>query len=1208
MIQPTYEELERKVARLELLAAQQQESESNIQALFHHSPLGLASHRMVYDPSGKPIDLLCLAANPAFRELTGTDPTGRLITAAFPGIDQEPFDWTGSFGRVVATGEPLHFKHAFQVNNRWYEGVAFRSMPDHFAIAFCEITAAKLAEESLRESDTNYQQLVDAMQEQLLVVRANGEVLFANQRAHDFLITEGRVETIRGCNIGDLLSPDQAEQLLAVYGQVIATNSSLQQRILVQAGSGSRWFDNTLTPIHYGTPPLPAVMSLMLDITDQRAQQESLRQSEAQYRTLFESMQEGVVYFKSPTAVLSMNPAAQRIMGYSPAELQHRLADDSLWQISYDDGPPCTLENNPITRCFVTGQAETGTIFKTFNPQRGRDLWIVANVTPQFSEYGTRPTQVIATFNDITDRIGTRESRKVQLYLLDNIHRWSLLELLQQVLDKVGGLTGSPLGSYYFVDEEHQTLTLQMWSSTSPAPTHRIADRSPYPLEQTGIWLDCLRQRRTVIDNDSAASASDQGKTEGRPEILRELVTPIFRDDKIIALLGMGNKACPYNEEDASLVQHFADLSWNLVEQKQMEEERRQSQQKLKALISNLPGMAFSVVDNAARTLHFVSDGCLQLTGYSAQELLTGSGASLAPLTHPEDRSRVLETIRSALAENKSYEVEYRLLHVDGRERVLLERGAGIASRSSSQLLIEGFATDITEQKHAAQRIAESHQQLLTILDSLEAQIFVADMKTHQVLFVNRKMQEVFGPGVKNQSCYRAFQGQDRPCDFCTNDRLLDEQDEPGPVCQWEHLNPVTGRWYVNYDRAVRWINGKMVRMQIAFDNTERKETELKLRQVQKMEAIGLLAGGVAHDFNNILSVILGYATMALDALGENNLRVKRDILQIQKAGLRARDLSRQILTFSHQSEENFHPLKLPLIVKEVIKMLRSSFPATIHISAQIAVIDQMVLADPSQIHQVLMNLCTNALHAMKDGGELTLALEPVHLEGVQRQRPLQELPPGPYLRLSVRDTGTGIPEDIQEKIFDPFFTTKLEGEGTGLGLAVVQGIVASHKGAVTVDSMPGNGTTFSLYLPESTAGGPAAENAENPALPGGEETILIIDDEPAVAEIIQRLLQTLGYATEAFSDSAKAFEAYARNPTLFDLVITDMTMPKFTGLAIARAMLAMRPEQLIIICTGYSDAINAVSAQAEGVRELLDKPVSLETLARTVRRTLDRG
>lgn len=1048
------------------------------------------------------------------------------------------------------------------------------------------------------------QRMPQPVQELLLVADAAGMLLFANQPALDFFADV--VTDVVGRSVVDIFPLAQAETVLTELRRVVVDGASLHQQLVLNSGSGSRWFEMSLTPIPFGAPPQTAALILLLDVTAQLAQQESLRQSEAQYHALFASMQEGVIYFSAPHEILRANSAAERILGCSTtAELQQRLLRGELWTPVDSEGCQTLRENDPITRCFVAGLPETGAMFTVRNSSSGRDVWIIANVTPHFQDGETAPYQVILTFNDVTDRIRQRQSRQAQLFLLENTHRWTLPQLLRRTLDKVGELTGSPIGFYHFVDEAQGMLSLQGWSSATVDRYCRIGGKSGavYPIEKGGVWLDCLRQRTTVIHNDYASLPNKRGMPEGHVEIVRELVTPIVRGGAVVAVLGVGNKARDYTEEDAALVRQFADLAWDLVEQKRIGEEQRESRRTLNALISNLPGMAFSVEDNEERTLRFASDGCLELTGCSAKEL---AAASLAALIHPDDRARVLTTVRQALADNRAYEVEYRLRAVDGRERIVLERGTGVAGRSSNLIRIEGFATDITEQRTTAERIAESHRQLLTILDSIEAQIFVADIETHQVLFVNRKMQELFGEGALHEPCYRAFQNQDQPCDFCTNDQLLDENGEPGPVRQWERLNPVTGRWYVNYDRAVRWLGGKLVRMQVAFDNTDRKESELKLRQMQKMEAIGLLAGGVAHDFNNILSVILGYATMALDELGESGSRVKRDVLQIQKAGLRARDLVKQILSFCHQSEEHFQPLKLHLIVKEVVKMLHSSFPSTIRITAQISVVDNVVLADPSQIHQVLMNLCTNALHAMKEGGELQIGLEQVHLNNEPRRRELQDLPGGAYLRLSVTDTGAGIPQDIVDKIFDPFFTTKGEGEGTGLGLAVVQGIVAAHRGAITVDSRPGEGTAFAVYLPEFQHQAPEETPDEQQELPRGEETVLIVDDESAVAMVLGRMLSKLGYSVEVFTDSSKAFEAYTRDPSLFDLVITDMTMPRFTGMAIARAMLALRPDQPIIICTGYTESIDEAGAKAEGVRDFLAKPVSLAILARAVRRALD--
>ena len=1058
-----------------------------------------------------------------------------------------------------------------------------------------------------RDLGAGHHPLYEAMAEYLLLLSQEGTLLFANQGAMRF-ITCGRDAVASGQALTAYLPAAQADEVLNLCAAALGSGETVKQQILLNPGSGSRWFDCSVVPLIQHDVDGPAVMLLLLDSTAFMMQQTYLQQSEEQYRILFDAMQEGVIYFASTTEVLAMNAAAQRILGYSLKEYRERFANEHVWQICHDDGRKCTREDNPVAYCFKTGQKSSGLILKTLQPKTNSEIWVVVNVTPLPNRNGATPKQVIATFNEITDRIALRRSKQARLSLLENAPRWSMQELLQRTIDAVCELTASPAGFYHFVEEEQGVLARRVWSSRAKEKYCQIESRegSTLCLEGGGVWTDCLRERKPVIHNDYASLPHKKGLPKGHVPIVREMVVPVLRGTAIVAILGVGNKAGDYTQEEAALVQDFAELAWDLVEQKRVEKERVESRRKLNALISNLPGMAFSVENNPERTLHFVSDGGLDLTGYTPNELLGPDHSSLAALIHPEDRERVVSLARHAASCGRPYEAEYRLLHANGTERIVLERATGVTSRFLDKTVLEGFVTDITERKNAALQIMQSHQQLLTILDSIEAHIFVADMETHEVLFVNRKMKEAFGSTLTGNVCYTSFQRQDTPCPFCTSHQLLDGHGEPGPVIQWENLNPVTGRWYVNYDRAVRWFDGKLVQMQVAFDNTERKEAEIKLRQVQKIEAIGLLAGGVAHDFNNILSVILGYTTMALAELKDSSsLRVKRDLLQIQKAGLRARDLVKQILSFCQHSEEHFQPLNLQLIIKEVVKMLRSSFPSTIGINAKFSGGDRMVLADPSQVHQVLMNLCTNAMHAMKNGGELAVTLQHVDLPDEHRRPELSGLPAGSYLRLSVSDTGSGIPAELLDKIFDPFFTTKVEGEGTGLGLAVVQGIATSHKGAVTVDSILGQGSEFALFLPEY-AGQEEMETAvEEDHLPGGTETVLIIDDEPAVADILQRLLERLGYFVEAFTDSAEAFKAYTRKYTEYDLVITDMTMPNFTGMALARAMLALRPDQPIIICTGYSDSVDEAGAREEGVRELLSKPIALETLAQAVRRAL---
>ena len=379
---------------------------------------------------------------------------------------------------------------------------------------------------------------------------------------------------------------------------------------------------------------------------------------------------------------------------------------------------------------------------------------------------------------------------------------------------------------------------------------------------------------------------------------------------------------------------------------------------------------------------------------------------------------------------------------------------------------------------------------------------------------------------------------------------------------------------------------------------------EKQLRQAMKMEAIGTLAGGIAHDFNNILAVILGYSEIARDELPADD-PIGKDLDQVIKTAHRATDLVKQILTFSRQGEEDFKPLKIQIIITEVLKMLRSSLPTTIQLKESIAADSGPILADPTQIHQVLMNLCTNAKHAIGAGtGTLSVSLSEVQVTDSDTIADCPQIAHGAYLDLEISDTGCGMDGLTRSKIFDPFFTTKEKEKGTGLGLAVVHGIIKQHKGEITVTSEPGQGTTFHIYLPvvekEMQAKQVVIED-----VPQGSERILLVDDETAIAHIMQRILDSLGYTVTVFNRSIEALEAYKKNPGEFDLVITDMTMPEMTGTVLAKELFALRPDLPVILCTGFSEAIDAEKARSLGIREYIVKPVNKPTLAKTIRKAL---
>jgi PAS domain S-box-containing protein len=383
----------------------------------------------------------------------------------------------------------------------------------------------------------------------------------------------------------------------------------------------------------------------------------------------------------------------------------------------------------------------------------------------------------------------------------------------------------------------------------------------------------------------------------------------------------------------------------------------------------------------------------------------------------------------------------------------------------------------------------------------------------------------------------------------------------------------------------------------------DRAKLEAQLRQAHKMEAIGTLAGGIAHDFNNILGIIMGYAELALLKISGDD-PLTENLQQVIRASHRAKDLVKQILTFSRQSEYTPQPLQPALIIKEVLKMLRASLPSAIEIRSNLTS-NSLVEADPTQIHQVIMNLCTNAGHAMREnGGILEVSLRDVEFRDSSHH---PDLFPGSYVQLSISDTGHGMTPEVRERIFEPFFTTKGIGEGTGLGLSVVHGIIKSYQGAITVYSEPGQGTTFNIYLPR-------LEDRISPEtqavifFPGGKERILFVDDEEALAELGRQALEHLGYAVVSRCSSVEALKAFAAQPEHFDLVITDQTMPQMTGTKLAQELLRLRPDLPIILCTGFSESISAERAKEIGIKDYIMKPLVISELAKTIRRVLDTG
>jgi len=504
----------------------------------------------------------------------------------------------------------------------------------------------------------------------------------------------------------------------------------------------------------------------------------------------------------------------------------------------------------------------------------------------------------------------------------------------------------------------------------------------------------------------------------------------------------------------------------------------------------------------------------------------------------------------------------------------------------------------------AEEALRESEEKYRNLFNNAQVGLYRIRISDGKFVEANDALARMFGYEDRADILDAEYVTADNYVDPGTRENLLAILREHGEFRDFE------ARLYCR-NRSVAWLrySGRIYPEKgyiegIASDITEEKRLEEKLLQAHKMESIGTLAGGIAHDFNNILGIILGNTELAMEEVPEWN-PARNFLNEILAASLRARDVVKQILTFSRQRLREMKLVRISPIIKESLKLLRSSIPTTIEIHQNISSESDTVRADPTQINQVLINLCTNAAHAMGErGGVLEVSLKNIEMdEGSAIQ--YHDLSSGKYVRLTISDTGHGIEPKILERIFDPYFTTKGVGEGSGMGLSVVHGIVKSHCGDISVSSEPGKGTIFHVLFP-CIEEEPEPEVEITVEIPRGNERILFVDDEKAMVDTIQPMIEHLGYKVTARASSIEGLEAFRANTDRFDLVITDFTMPNMTGMELAKELLKLRPDIPIILCTGYSQHINEDKAKGNGIRALLMKPVVLSEIANTIRLVLD--
>jgi PAS domain S-box-containing protein len=599
------------------------------------------------------------------------------------------------------------------------------------------------------------------------------------------------------------------------------------------------------------------------------------------------------------------------------------------------------------------------------------------------------------------------------------------------------------------------------------------------------------------------------------------------------------------------------------------------------------------------------SDECYRIYGFRPQEFVA-TYEKFRSIIHPEDFGFVQEQVDAALNNDKHYDLDFRFVRPNGEIGWIHCVGKVIRDAEGKPLNFLGTQIDITDRKRAEEALKESEERFRHLSEAtFEAIVFHDE---GEILHANEQYYEMFEYDPDEVIGKDAISLTTTPDSL----KLIREQVSLGNLGPYEVIGLKKGgiEFPMEIRAKVTEYHGRKIRMAAIRDLTKRKwaeeallESEARLQQSQKMEAIGTLAGGIAHDFNNVLYSIIGYTELTMDDVPEGSV-AQSNLKEVFKGAMRAKDMVQQILAFSRKADTEKKPIKVQSAVTEALKLLRTSIPATIEIRQNIDADCSPVLADSTQIHQVIMNLATNAYQAMREkGGVLELNLME---EEIRSDDSDLDLHPGKYLKLTVSDTGHGMDNVVVEKIFDPYFSTKGPGEGTGMGLAVVHGIVKDHGGDIEVYSKLGEGTTFSVYLPlvETRSVEPKAIYVE--PVPMGTERILFVDDEETIVLMTQQTLERLGYQVTPRTSSVEALEAFRAQPDNFDLVITDFTMPNMTGIELASKLLEIRPDIPIIICTGFSEVIDKNRAKAAGIREYVMKPIVKDQIARIIRKVLD--
>jgi PAS domain S-box-containing protein len=643
-------------------------------------------------------------------------------------------------------------------------------------------------------------------------------------------------------------------------------------------------------------------------------------------------------------------------------------------------------------------------------------------------------------------------------------------------------------------------------------------------------------------------------------------------------------------------------LEQEIAGRNQIERALQESKLRYRRMVNNVTD--HMCVHDLAGTIVDVNHRVISGLGFSHKELV---GRQLQDVIVPEQRLNFGTYLRRLRQGRK---VTGKVTFISKTGQLLFMEFSSVKARHTEEGdVVYCLARDVTERQQTQKALAESQARFKDIFETAAAGMMIVNRKSRTIVEVNPAAAQMIREPVrdiKGRLLDQLIRTDTPPAGDLQTPSCLSDVDpaECRLTCGRETIPILQTIRPMEFSGQPHWLISFINLQKIKEAESAQREAESHLNRAQHLQAIGTLAGGIAHDFNNILYGVIGYAQLALDDASRGTV-LHDNIREILQGCHRAKELVGQIMTFSRQDESQKKSVHLTPLIKEALNLLRASIPTTIEIQTDIAQKTAPVLANSTQIHQVIMNLCTNAAQSMlPQGGHLRVVLEELDIK-TEENALHGPVAAGAYVRLAVIDTGCGIQEELKYRIFEPFFTTKTHGQGTGMGLAVVLGAVQAHGGAIRLDSEPGKGTRFEILLP-AIKSSRELEPDPHVALTGGRERLLLVDDEKALIQMGLQMLTRLGYHVTPFQDPLKALQAFHDRPADFDLVITDLTMPKMKGTRLAQHMLHLKPEIPIILCTGYGDEVTHEQIEEIGIRELLLKPILRQHLAFAIRKALE--